>query len=134
MEAAIFMVILALPGEAFSTPVCITGFITRGPTMVFIIPGVFCGSSTQDLTEGALIRRFICGDFTKAFLTRGFTLDSVTTGSLQDFTAKRLGLPVARGEQKSRSKKKLIAACSSGLWGTRSRRTRGNKQRTRASP
>ncbi len=86
MEAAVFMVITALPVEEFSTPVCTTAFITRGPTMVFSVPEVFCGSSTQDLTKGALIRRFICEDFTKAFLTRG-TLDSVSTGSIRDFTA-----------------------------------------------
>jgi hypothetical protein len=112
MEAAAFMVIPALPVEEFSTQACTTGFITRGFTMVFIIPEVFCGSSAQDLTMGALIRRFICGDFPKGFLaiafapdsiTTGFTRDSVTTdftmvfitenspaGAITDFTANRL--------------------------------------------
>lgn len=71
MEATVFMVIPALPVEEFST---------SAYTTVFIILEVFCGDSTQDLTMGALIRRFIYGDFPKGFLVMAFTPDSITTG------------------------------------------------------
>jgi hypothetical protein len=77
MEAAVFMVIAALPVEEFSTLASITDFISRVSTMVFIVPEVFCGSSTQDSTIGDLIRHFICGNFTRGFLTMSFTRDYV---------------------------------------------------------
>jgi hypothetical protein len=115
MEAAVFMVIAALPAEEFSTLVSITdftrGFLTMSFTrdfVVFIQDSVTTVFIPDSVSMSFIQASIIIMDFTRNSVTAGFITVFVTEGSatgfITDFSANRLS-PVCQTDAYGRARR-----------------------------